>query len=908
MKKLISLILSLCIILSMNTSIFGFELKFTDENNNVVRLNDFLDTQGHWAHDIIYKVAEYNWVVGDRGHFYPNNYIKRGDLAIVLDRMLGLKTTTYNIYYDLPNNSYYRDALLKCVAAGYITGVSNNQIDPEGLATREQVAVIISRIFDLDSGYSGGTSFKDDSKISSWARSSISAMSRLGYINGTNDGYMNPTSYITRAELVTMLNNICNTYIPEKDSTNLGVKFKGDFPTNIVTSKTIELENSTVGRDIVMTYQGEGLTLRNSKVRGRILTLGQVSITIHNSEVAKLVLTNGKSSVQGADMIDEVYVKSYASESYLDFIPKRVTLEAGTRLKIGSVMYENESTRTKTYYHDDLHADIADEQGFTIGGPKISGAAFYQDEDNTISVSNVRILEGNNEIKEMGVVWLEQDEDENTVNPTYQKNDGKKIYRTDRIEDLIAFEVGEVENTCAYRFYVKDKNGLFAYSPSWIFSEYNYRIKMSLYDNNYPETMDIEVVFTGDNIPDVNSVRCTYSESDIYSEALKEVTLGLYKDANAEVQPDPTKYKRYTGTIKSQSKKIDGKYVTVPPTAFGYIITFKNGTIRNKFPILSNAIPEDVEPTSELVTGSVSYTGGNYLNVKNNIVTTRYAVPQEIGVAYKVSNSSIVNTNSSSGWTYVRANVDVDVNESTNYSVNVPLSSTTGYTHYVAYIKTSKGYWYGNVKSFSNSVQGDENGPRLEQGNIVNVLDSNTIFIPITFVNNNPLLNSYDDFIVDIRKNGDTDTKWLHNGYEECRLSIMESDKTGYLMIKGLEPNTSYEIDLQMVDMLGLKSNMLQYSFNTSDYKKFILGGKYTRNDNGIAYALTKPDSNYTLIDSEIVNNTSTNAIVSHDKVDGELIVYNVGSGTQVKLSYKVKFKATGYDISCLCSQIVTLN
>ena len=87
-------------------------------------------------------------------------------------------------------------------------------------------------------------------------------------------------------------------------------------------------------------------------------------------------------------------------------------------------------------------------------------------------------------------------------------------------------------------------------------------------------------------------------------------------------------------------------------------------------------------------------------------------------------------------------------------------------------------------------------------------------------------------FIVDIRKNGETDTTWLYNRYEECRLTIMESDKTGYLMIKGLEANTSYEIDLQMEDMLGLKSNLLQYSFNTSDYKKFILGGKYTRNDN----------------------------------------------------------------------------
>ena len=908
MKRILSIFIVL-ILLCSNCNLFALDIIITDEETGAkTKLNDFLDTRGHWAHDVILKTAENNIVVGNNGYFYPDNYIKRGDLAIILDRMLGLQLTTYNIFYDLPNNSYYRDSVLKCVAMEYITGVSSNKVDPEGYATREQVAVIISRIFDLDNGYSGATNFKDDSKISSWARSSVSAMNRLGYINGTSDGYMNPTSYITRAELVTMLNNIANTYIPDKDSTNLGVKFKGNFPTNLVTSKTIELSNSTVGRDIITTFDSGGVTLEESRVLGRILSLGRTTITLKSSEVSKIVLLSDISSVIGADMADEVYVSYLASESYLDFIPKRVVLESGARVRIGSIIYENESTKTKTYYKDELHADISDNQNSTVGGPRISGVGFKQDEDNTITVSGVRVTEGESEIKEIGVVWIEQEEDENTINPSYKKNDGKKIFRTDRLEDLLSFEVGEVEGTCAYRFYAKDKNGLLGYSKSSIFTEYDYNVSMKIYSDNYPSTIDVEIVFTGDNIPDVSSVRCTYAEDDIYSETLLEQGLSLYVDQNAEIQPDSKKYKRYITTIKPRSKKVNGENVITPPTSFGYIIVFGNGTLKNKFPVLSNAVPENVEPTSELVTGSVSYTGGNYLNVKNNRVTTRYAVPQEIGVAYKVSNSSIVNTNSSSGWTYVRANVDVDVSESTNYSVNIPLSSTTGYTHYVAYIKTSKGYWYGNVKSFSNSVQGDENGPILEQGNLVNVLDSNTIFIPITFTTNNSLSKNDEAVIVDIRKNGNTDTKWLQNSYEEIKVNILESDKIGYLMIKGLEPNTSYEIDLQLEDIAGLKSNMLQYSFNTSDYKKFILGGKYTRSDNGIAYALTKPDNNYTLVDSEIVNNTSTNAIVSHDKVDGELIVYNVGSGTQVKLTYKVKFKATGYDISCLCSQIVTLN
>lgn len=201
-----------CVLFSAN--VFGLSITYENSEGKTVKLNDFLDTQGHWAHDTIWKVAEYGLVVGSNGNFMPDQPIKRGDLAIIIDRMLGLKSMSYNYFDDLYNNDYYAESLLKCVAAEYITGIDANIIEPNGYATREQVAVILSRMFDLNSNnYSSSTSFKDDSKISSWARGSVSAMSKLGYVNGTDKGYFNPQAYITRAELVTMLNNYCKSHI-----------------------------------------------------------------------------------------------------------------------------------------------------------------------------------------------------------------------------------------------------------------------------------------------------------------------------------------------------------------------------------------------------------------------------------------------------------------------------------------------------------------------------------------------------------------------------------------------------------------------------------------------------------------------------------------------------------------------
>lgn len=905
MKKVFSLILIFCILLSFNVS--ALTLTFVNEKGETIKINDFFDTQGHWAHDIILKVAEYELVQGSNGNFMPDQPIKRGDLAIILDRMLSLKTTTYNMFYDLPNDAYYRDSILKCVAAGYINGISNNEVDPAGFATREQVAVIISRIFNLENNYSGGqTNFKDDNKISSWARNSVSAMNRLGYMNGTDTGYVNPQAYITRAELVTLLNNIANVYIPKSDRTAQGSEFSGNFPSNIVMSRSIQLVNSTVGRDIVMTYSGSSLSLTNTVVRGRILAIGRVSISIDESKVQRLELIDGKSSITGADMIEEIYVAPYASESTLDKIPNKLILESGVRIRINGTMYENETVRTKTYYAKDLQADIADEQGYIVGGPRISGATFSQDMDNTITVSNVRITEGENGVREIGVIWLEQDDNENAVNPTYKKNDGRKIYRSDKIDELIEFEVGEVDGTSAYRVYVKDKDGLLAYSNTMVFTEYEYNIKLNIYDNDYPEKLDVEVIFQGDNIPEINSVRVVYDKDDLYNEKHYETSLRLYSDPDSEYQPDPKKYKRYIATITSPIERIENETVVIPPTAFGYIITFRNNTLINRFPILTNAIPDDVSPMSDLVTGSAIYSGGSNLNIKGNKVTTRYIVPQEIGVVYRVSNNESVSrpVADASGWIRKSSYSSIDVNETETFDISIPITSNEGYTYYSAYVKTSNGYWYGDIKKFRNNVQGDIGGPNL-YSIVANVIDEENVYIPFNFKSNSDIVESSSMSVLEVRKNGVID-----NITTPTNFFIFNNNKNGYMTFEHLDKNTKYEIDFRIFDVNGLKSNIVTIEFNTSDYRKIVLSNKSSLGNNSYSYNLSFPTDNYSLsvVDSAENIGSTLGSITTYQSENRFKIDYVEDiNNSYIKVMFHFYFAPGLQSKSFVCSQVIKL-
>lgn len=912
MKKILSLILSLCIIVSLSVNVLGLSIMIENENGTF-KINDFLDTKGHWAHDTILKFAEYELVVGSNGNFMPDQPIKRGDLAIIIDRMLGLKTASYNYFNDLHNNDYYANSLLKCVAAEYITGVGTNEIDPEGYATREQVAVILARIFDLTSNnYSSSTSFKDDNKISSWARSSVSGMSKLGYINGTDKGYVNPQSNITRAELVTLLSNIANTYIPKKSGGQMGTNnFKNDFPINVVSSFNLGLIQSTVGRDLILTPDCSSVNLENTVVKGRILAIGKKSITLSDSKVSQIVLLNEKSTLVGVtENIGCVRVNSYASESTLDGIPSMVILEAGTRVRIAGTMYENESTREKTYYASDLQGAISDEQGYIIGGPKISGVKFEQDMDNTITVSNIRITEGNNEIREIGVIWLEQDDDENAKNPTYKKNDGKKIYRSDKIDELINFEVGEVEGTCAYRVYVKDKDGLFAYSNSTIFSEYEFTTSLNIYDNNYPETIDVEIVFRGDSVPDISNVRVVYDIDELYSENHKDISLKLYSDPDAEYQPDSKKYKRYIGTIKSNTIKVNGENIIIPPTSFGYIITFKNGTLINRFPVLTNVVPEGVSPMASLETGVAMFDGSTSLSIRNNKISTRYVIPQEVGIVYKTSSSESISrpTAGASGWERKVSYVNLDVNESTNFNISIPLNSTEGYTYYCAYVKTSNGYWYGEVRKFSNDVQGDEGGPIIYNESI-NILDSTTIHIPFQVKSGYSLNTDISNNIVEIRKNGQIDMDWVVGAYEKYEYIYDSEYKSGFFCIQGLNSDACYEIDIRLQDNAGLKSNLVTLSFDMRNYNKITLQNKTNLSNNKILYNVILPNQKYKL--SNCVFNLGVDGVISVDSSNNTITISEVSdlSNAEVIVSYTVILNENiRYPKICNCQQIIKLN
>ena len=888
MKKILSLLLVISLVFSLSVNVLGFNTYYEDEEGKSVKLTDFLDTKGHWAHDQILKWADYSIIIGNNGCFMPDNPIIRGDLAIIIDRMLGLKNITYNYFSDLYSEDYYRESLLKCVAEGYINGVGNNQVNPSGNATREEVAVILCRIFKLDTSYSGSTGFKDDSSISYWARSSVYALSRLGYLNGTPEGNVNPKSNITRAELITLLNNFADTYIPKKDNDSSGGTFVSNFPKNLVTSRNIELRNSTVGRDIYLTQSTSSLSLTNTTVRGRIVLFDRVSLTLDNSSVSQIYLSSGKSTITGvSELVEEVYICEYASESTLDTFPNKLVLEPGVRVKVNDTMYENNTIRTKTFDGDTLRAEVSDEQGYIIGGPRISSGSVTLTYDNTLIMKNIRVTEGDNEVREVGIVWLESDKDEEPINPTYKNNDGRKRY-TGAYYEPFTFELEGIEDYCTYRLYVRDKDGLYAYSTPFTLEAYDFSINLDISEEDYPQKLKVDVVFRGANVPKVNSVQVIYAEDDLYNEKQDTVSLRKYVEQYAENPTDDTRYLRYTGTITSPSERINGEIVYTAPTAFGYIITFGDGSLINRFPILSDVIPDDVDPVNTLELGSVIF-GDNKIIINGSKVVTNLVSVEEVGIVYKESSSQ-TSGSPSSNWTRISGGRNIDVKETYIFNTTIPISDISLNTFYAPYVKTSNGYFYGEVNKVENRWLGDEGGPRITGLAEIIVLSDTDVLVTIPYTTTYDIDMNSNNVFYSVYRDGSVDYSIMDNSLNSMDGYL--SNNNIIFLIDNLVKDSYYEIKMVLKDTAGLNSNILSFSFDTSDCSKFNIEKIEEISQNEYKYKLVFENNKYNLLSgghyyydypSEVVGVTFEN---SENYI---FIKNNKGTGIVLKCCYQVK-------------------
>ena len=179
--------------------------------------NNFEDTKGHWANKAIDYVVNKGYFSGiSEKEFGPNKAITRGQFVTVLGRILNINVDDFksNKFKDVDSSQYYAAYVSWAESVGITKGRGNGNFDPNKEITREEMAVMMEKFLNVSGKNLGEVEntkkFKDEGKIQSWAQESVKKMTRLGLINGMEDGSFSPKSSFTRGQVAQILYNMDN--------------------------------------------------------------------------------------------------------------------------------------------------------------------------------------------------------------------------------------------------------------------------------------------------------------------------------------------------------------------------------------------------------------------------------------------------------------------------------------------------------------------------------------------------------------------------------------------------------------------------------------------------------------------------------------------------------------------------
>ncbi|MDP5275153.1 carbohydrate binding domain-containing protein [Chengkuizengella axinellae] len=289
------------------------------------------DIDGHWAEKQLKQWIENGLLNGyGEGVYKPNQTITRAEAAALVNRSFEHEETAEVAFSDVEVADWFYNDVSKALAAGFMTGYENGTFKPDQNITRQELAVMVFRLLDLEVNANAVASYDDVDSIADWAKGEIGALVDLGIVTGYNDNTIQPEGLTKRAEAIVMIErafeylftyNEAGTYGPEE-----GIETITHNVT--VTASDVTLQNLVIEGDLLLAEGiGEGdVFLNNVTVNGTTTILGGGENSVHLTDTVLVTVIVDKKDgnirivVKGESEVKEVTLNSGAKleESELD--------------------------------------------------------------------------------------------------------------------------------------------------------------------------------------------------------------------------------------------------------------------------------------------------------------------------------------------------------------------------------------------------------------------------------------------------------------------------------------------------------------------------------------------------------------------------------------------------------------
>jgi len=177
-------------------------------------VNPFIDvTREHWFFISVMYAYDDNLMRGTSEHtFSPDIPLSRAMMVTILHRRASpFDTYAPPNFIDVPEDTWYSDAVAWAAHHGIVKGVGDGRFAPHDNITREEMATMFYRVASMF-GWLGMTPsgaslthFPDHYLVSDWAQTAMLWAVSQGFFRGDAEGFLNPTGSATRAECATVL-------------------------------------------------------------------------------------------------------------------------------------------------------------------------------------------------------------------------------------------------------------------------------------------------------------------------------------------------------------------------------------------------------------------------------------------------------------------------------------------------------------------------------------------------------------------------------------------------------------------------------------------------------------------------------------------------------------------------------
>ena len=256
---------------------------------NAAPTGPFSDIQGHWAKATLEKAYGDGVMKGvSETAMAPNDSVTKIQAVTMLCRILHVQTWGDISVLNVPDGAWYESDAAHGLYLGLLDASDADSLDKP--ITRGDAFVLFAEAFQTGKAIPGREhldTFSDGAYLTGKAAAAAENLIAAGVVNGI-DGRLLPDKSLTRAEFVTMLYRIADTFLPASDckgQKGAGMILSGDASLTGVSAGNLWFEQTASNISLTDTYAKQ-VVVRSDQLDSLTLSgSGSVtSLTLANSQ------------------------------------------------------------------------------------------------------------------------------------------------------------------------------------------------------------------------------------------------------------------------------------------------------------------------------------------------------------------------------------------------------------------------------------------------------------------------------------------------------------------------------------------------------------------------------------------------------------------------------------------------